>query len=225
MTLREEYKTFIKNKAQSIDEASLLWLKENILLINESISDKEIQIFNSRLISLINLIEKYNQKIPELNNLLNKAEQDVSNYLSGTVKDKYAHVYLLKLTYLTNIISKFFSKRIKNLINSHVFSKAKQYGDVKMNVLSEPGHNAEVIKNIFINNFNSIIHESNLMLKKFEKNEMPKIDVEKISSELLNLSFNEIQDLINVESIKMLTPGNIEQIPPETLESLPTSGV
>jgi len=216
MILREEYKNFIKNKEKTLDEAVLLWLKENVILINENISDKEIQIFNNRLAALSNLVNKFNNKIPELNNLLVQAEKDVSDYLSGSVKEKFAHVYLLRLTYLSNIISKFFSKRIKNLVSSHLFSAPKKHGDVKLNVLSEPGYNPETIKTMFVNNLNSIINESNIMLKKFEKNEMPKIDTNLIASELLNLSFNELQELIGLEPVKIMTPEKTNEPAQET---------
>lgn len=203
--LRKEYTERKLDKQKQIEEAALSWLKENVVFVNESIDPKTINLLVNKISRFEKTFGKHKEKIPALTDKLQDAENELQAYLTGSLSDNKASELLEKLGYLYNSISTFLNQSLKVLLKTPLFKGAKENPEVKLNVLDVPGNNAAIIRDAFVNALKPSVEDALLLKKLYRGKRVPLLDAKLIASQLLNLSYHELEELTGVEKIPMVS--------------------
>lgn len=124
--IRKAYTSHKEQQEKIIDEASKLWVENNVILITEKINRNNV----NRLISSITKFEEtfgpYRNSIPSLTTVLDGAEHQLQLVLTGKAGDKRSSDLLEYLSFVYNVFSSFFSKDLPILLKTKVFSGARR---------------------------------------------------------------------------------------------------
>jgi len=208
--LREE---FIKNKKEKeniVSEAAIDWLFTNVVIINEKLDRKSV----SRLIDSIQKFEStfgpYKEKIPSIAKHLEAAELDLQMIITGKVNSNKTSNSLKQLSYLYSTFSNFFTRDLPILLKTKIFQVAKE--KPKQPIDSLPSINQAGVKQDLILIRDALAHamspskeEKKLLGKIYSSSSLPKLNVGKIASELLSLTYNDLEKLTEIGKVPMAT--------------------
>lgn len=206
--LRKELNKYKETRDQYINEAAYAWAEKNIILINEKIDRKNVKRLSDAILKFDEKFGLYKDKIPALADQLEKAENNLQLVLTGRVDNSSASDMLQQLSYLYKTFSDFFGTDLPILLNTGIFSVAKQNPDVRLDSL-QPGegkssHDPKIIRDTFKHSIEPSKDELKLIRKIYRKRNIPLIDSLGIANQLLSLSYNELQNLTGVEKIPMV---------------------
>lgn len=218
--LREEYKKSKQQKDKMVTEAAKAWVVNNVILINEQINRRTVE----RLIKSISKFDEvfgpYKQKLPALASLLDAAEEGLERVVTGRANDKKASDQLQRLNFLHSSFSRFFNKDLPVLLNSPLFAAAKENPMARLDVLQPKGfvkHNPALIRDAFKHALEPSGEDLKLIRKIYRK-KVPLIDALALSNQMLQLSYNELEDLTKMGKVEMVAI-------PEQPEEMTTSPV
>jgi len=233
--LRDEYKKEKQRKDKIVTEAAYAWVENNIILINEKIDSRQVK----RLISSIGKFEEvfgpYKTKLPALGQQLDTAEQGLEKVVTGRANDKKASDMLKRLSFLFSSFSGFFSKDLPVLLDSHLFSAPKANPQVRLDVLQpkqgeryNPGAIRDALKHALEPSKDDL-----KLLRKIYRGKVPLVDAAALSAQMLQMSFNELEELTQMGKVPMVdteappaAPEEAEPAPPPVEEAeAPKEGV
>lgn len=215
--IRKAYTSHKEQQEKIIDEASKLWVENNVILITEKINRNNV----NRLISSITKFEEtfgpYRNSIPSLTTVLDGAEHQLQLVLTGKAGDKRSSDLLEYLSFVYNVFSSFFSKDLPILLKTKVFSGARENPDVRLDALSNRGINgvqtnfdADIAAKALAHGMTPSKEETKLVGRILRSKAMPKLDYKKISYELLGLTYNNLVELTSITKTPLVTtPGGV----------------
>jgi len=217
-SLRKEYSKSKKRNERIVSEAALRWLAENVIVINEKLDRKSV----TRLIGSIQKFEDtfgpYKDRIPSIGGHLDAAESGLQLVITGKSSDHKTSNMLKQLSYLYSSLSDFFTRDLPVLLKARIFKVAKEQPDQRINALPtvtpDGGkHDLIVIRDSLANAIRPSVAEKKLLGKIYRSTKLPKLDANKIATELLALSFGDLEELTNIGKVPMVaTPEEAEDV-------------
>jgi hypothetical protein len=208
--LREEFQNHKSQKASIVEDAAFRWVQDNVVVINEKINRTSI----NRLISSIDKFEEtfgpYKGRVPSIASILDGAEENLQQVLTGKAGDKRTSEMLEYLSYVYNVFSTFFSKDLPVILKTKIFKAASESPGTRLDSLtvSEDGgvnFSADVAQKALAHAVCPSPEEMKLIGKILKTKSMPKIDSKKIASELMSLSYEDLKDLTNMHKVPLVT--------------------
>lgn len=198
-----------------MEDAAYRWLEENVIYINEKINRNSV----NRLISSISKFEEtfgpYRDKIPSLTSVLEGAEDNLQQVLTGKASDKRAADLLEYLSFVYNVFSGFFAKDLPVVLKTRVFAIPRENPEVRLDSLSGgSGFDASIAAKTFSNALKPSNDEVKLLGKVLKSKALPKLDYNKVAMEMLGLSYNDLIDLTNVSRTPLVTTPTLEEEAP-----------
>lgn len=204
--LREEYKQQKQQKDKMVTEAAEAWVVDNVILINEQINRRTVD----RLIKSISKFDEvfgpYKEKLPALASMLDAAEEGLEKVVTGRANDKKASDQLQRLNYLHSSFSRFFTKDLPVLLNSPLFSAARENPMARLDVLQPKNgkrYNPASIRDAFKHALEPS-GEDLKFIRKIYRKKVPLVDAMAMANQMLQLSFNELQDLTGMGKVAMV---------------------
>jgi len=223
LNIRSAHKKHTEKKNTVTAEAAIKWVEENVVLINERIDRNTIENLTNKIVKFDETFGKYKDKIPSLAAKIQEAEAELEGVVTGKINEKKATDMLKKLSFMYSTFSSFFGKDLKTILMTPMFRGAKENADVKLNVLQAPAHNPESIRDAFVHALTPSRGDI-MLLKKIYRGDIPAIDSLSISTQMLNLSYSELQELTNVNKIPMMaTEEGMGSPPPAAPTPAPAS--
>ena len=212
LSLREEYTQKQQANQVMVEEAAYRWLEENVIYINEKINRNSV----NRLISSISKFEEtfgpYRDKIPSLTSVLEGAEDNLQQVLTGKASDKRASDLLEYLSFVYNVFSGFFAKDLPVVLKTRVFAIPRENPSVRLDSLSGgSGFDASIAAKTFSNALKPSDDEVKLLGKVLKSKALPKLDYNKVAMEMLGLSYNDLVELTNVSRTPLVTTPALEE--------------
>jgi len=212
LSLREEYNQKQQANQAMVEEAAYRWLEENVIYINEKINRNSV----NRLISSISKFEEtfgpYRDKIPSLTSVLEGAEDNLQQVLTGKASDKRASDLLEYLSFVYNVFSGFFAKDLPVVLKTRVFAIPRENPSVRLDSLSGgSGFDASIAAKTFSNALKPSDEEVKLLGKVLKSKALPKLDYNKVAMEMLGLSYNDLVELTNVSRTPLVTTPALEE--------------
>ena len=203
-TIREEYKQSKKQEQEIVTEAAMKWLDNNVVVLSEKIDRNGIKKFVRQVERFEDLFGPYASKLPTISNILDGAEVNLQDVLTGRKSDKRISDTMQYVSYAYNALSDFFSKDLPLLLRTKTFNKARENAEVRLDALSGAGFDANTAQRVFSTAITPSKDEMALIGRIVKKKHIPNIDAKRISSELLSLTFNELQDLTNIGKVPLV---------------------
>ena len=223
LKIREEYKKHQKASETLISEAAVKWVEENVFLINEKLTYKQIEALQNKFIKFDDVFGKVKDKLPALAQLIGSAEDELNAVTAGRSSEVSADDMLKRMGYIYNTLSIFFSKDMKALLNAPMLRGAKENPDVKLNVLQAPKHDPSMIRDAFVDRLNPSKNQIKLLNKIYRGN-LPQLDTTAIATQMLNLSYNELVELTRVGKVPMVTTSDLTTAAPAAPSMPPAVG-
>lgn len=214
MELRKELNKEKQIKEKAVDDAAYKWVESNIVLINEQIDRRTVKRLIDSISKFDEVFGQYKAKLPALGAQIDAAEEGLEKVITGRANDKKAGDMLKRLGYLYNTFSRFFSKDLPILLNSHLFFAAKKNPDVRLDVLqpkSGERYNPAAIRDSLRHSLEPSKDDMKF-LRKIYKKKIPLVDSLALSNQLLQMSYNELQNLTNIGSVPIM---DVEEKPEE----------
>ena len=216
--LREEYRKEQKLKTEIVGNAAISWVENNVVLINEKINRNAV----NRLINSIQKFESafgpYKSRIPAIASILDGAEENLQNVITGRAGDQRAADMLEYLSYVYNAFSTFFSKDLPILLKTKTFKVPRENKNVRLDSISDPDNQfkAEIVQKAFAHGIKPTKNELKLIGKILKSKNMPKLNAEQIAKELLSLSYTDLEGLTEVGKVPLVaTPSDSNPEPKE----------
>ena len=205
MTLREEYKQHKQIQESIVDHYSFEWLKDNVVVINEQIDRDTVQKLIDSIAKFDEKFGAFKDKIPAIAVMLNSAEDDLQNVITGRASDKKASQLLKKLTFLYRFFSTFFAKDLPILLKTPTFSVPKEFPSMRLDVLQapagkkyDPTYVRDAIKNALTPSRSEI-----KLLTKLYNGKIPVVNAMEIAQQMLALTFHDLEELAGIEKVPM----------------------
>lgn len=208
--LRNELNKIKAEKEKYVSEAAIKWVEQNVILINEKLNRKGVKRLSDTIVKFDQDFGPFKTKIPAIASQLEDAENKLQLVVTGRANEQKASDMLKQLSYLYKVFSEFFSTDLPILLNTSIFAAAKQNPDVRLDSLQpEEGFRFDpaIIRETFKNALEPSTEEMKLARKIYSNRSIPNIDSKNISAQLLALSFNELQNLTNIEKIPAISTG------------------
>lgn len=205
-TIRREFARKKKIEEKIIEEAARAWLRSNVVFINEKIDRRSVD----RLIDSIQKFEDkfgpYRDSLPEVSNIIDRAEGDLQNIIMGKISDQRAGDVLEYLSFIYSALSSFFSKDLPVLLKANMFRAAKSNPSTPMKDIENEGFDIKVIKKSLANAVEPSAEEKKmlrgLMKRKYD------INSKAISEDLVKLSYDELVELTAIEKTPIVSIGD-----------------
>jgi hypothetical protein len=208
--LREELKKRLYEKDAVITEAAFMWFEKNVVLVNEQLDRRTVKRIIDSISKFDSIFGKYKSKIPAIGDLVTAAEDELQNVLVGKSSERSASNMLKKLSYYYSTFSNFFNSDLPVLLSSHLFSAPKENPDVKINVL-QPKDGMRYDPLMILNSIKHALtpnKEEAALMKKIYKKNLPLIDANSAANQMLQLSYNELNELASIGKIPIMAiPG------------------
>lgn len=216
-TLREEYKKHKTHQADVIDEAAVEWAKQNIVLISEKMNRMSINRLTNSITRFDEKFGKFSEKLPALQDVLDKAETGLQLVLTGKTSESRASDMLRHLSLVYNLLSEFFAGDLPTLLKTHLFRSARENPDVRLDSITGAGYNPKDIVLAFVNALRPSKDEIKLLGKVYKNVPLPNLRAEETAKQLLGMSYNELMELTSVGKVPMVTtPDQVaDQVVPE----------
>jgi hypothetical protein len=216
MKLREEFNKQKKREDEMASEAAVAWLDKNVVIINEEMNRKTVK----RLISQITKFDKvfgpYKNKIPALASTIGMAEDGLEKVITGRANDKKASDMLAQLSFLYSTFSKFFKEDLPVVLSSHLFLAPKENPEVRLDVLQPKTgtrYDATSVRDAIKHALVPSKDNQKMLNKVYKKKNIPLIDANAIASQMLQLSYNELEELGKVSEVPMMAIAEPEAAP------------
>ena len=216
-TLRQELEIKKQQDEQKINEAAEKWVGNNIVVIHEKIDRRIIKSLTDKIVKFDQLFADYKNQLPSIAAQIEAVEEELQRVVTGRVNDKKAANLLKQLGYLYNSFSSFFTADLPVILMTPMMRAAKNQPEVKINVLDAPGHKAYIIRDAFKNAMLPSKEEASL-LKKIYRGSQPLINATAVANEMLNLSFNELEQLTNIGKVPMIDTAKLKTPAEEEVE-------
>jgi hypothetical protein len=205
--LRNEFNKKKEERQKYINEAAYKWVESNVILINERIDRKTVKRLSDSIVKFDEKFGPFKDKIPALSAHLDAAEHNLQLVVTGKVNDKKASDMLKQLNYLYREFSEFFNVDLPILLNTNIFASAKQNPDVRLDSIQPTEgtkHDPAVIRDAIQHALNPTKDEIKLSRKIYSSKNIVEVDSKAIATQLLALSFNELQNLTGIEKVPMV---------------------
>lgn len=225
--LREEYNKNKKKRDKLVTEAAHAWFSENVILINEQIDRRTVQRLIDSITKFDDAFGPFKDKIPALASQLDTAEAGLEKVITGKANEKKASELLQRLNFIQSSLSRFFSKDLPILLRSHLFSTAKDNGAVRLDVLqpkSGQRYNPTAVRDALKHALEPSKDDMKF-LRKIYRSKVPLIDAGAISSQMLQLSYNELEQLSSMGAVPMVVTPEPAPNPEQELEGAPKEAV
>lgn len=213
-------KELIKEKARKdkvITKAAYKWVENNIILIDEKIDRRTVKRLSDAIIKFDQAFGPYKDKIPALAGNIDRAEEGLDKVLTGRANDKKAGDMLARMSFLYSTLSSFFSRDLPIILNTPMFTVPKLNSDVRLDTLqniSGASYNSTAIRDAFAHALSPDKDEQRLLNKIYRKKNTPLLDINAIASQMLGLTYDELQDLAGIEKVPMVAVPEPEETPP-----------
>lgn len=223
--LRKEYTKHKEDHDRIIDEAALRWLEDNVIIVTEKINRHAV----NRLVSSITKFEEtfgpYKARVPSIAVVLDGAESNLQTVLTGKAGDKRTAEMLEYLSFVYNVFSSFFSKDLPVILGTKVFAAARENPTVRLDSLvmrggTETGFNADTALKTLAHALSPSPEETKLIGRILRSKAMPKLDYKRVASELMGLTYSDLEELTNVSKTPIITTPTEEQIQTEARNRL-----
>jgi len=211
--LREELNHNKARQANMTNEAAMAWLDKNVVIINEQIDRKTVKRLIGQITKFDQAFGQFKTKIPTLSALIDAAEDGLQKVITGRANDKKASDMLARLSFLYSTFSRFFKEDLPILLSSHMFVAPKENPEVRLDVLqpkSGAKYDPGAIKDAIRHALTPSKEDSKLIRKIYKKKNVPLIDANAIAGQMLQLSFNELEALGQMDKIPMIAMADAE---------------
>lgn len=212
--IRKDYNKLRSVKDRQIDEAARMWLSNNVIFISEKIDRKSID-------RLINSIQKFDNKfgayrnlIPSITSVINQAEEDLQNIITGKSEGQRAGEILGYLSSIYNCYSNFFSKDLPVLTKTKLFRVAMENSDTPMNRITDDGFDIKPIKKAIAHAVEPTAEEKKLLKGLLKRKYI--VDANAVADDLVNLSFNDLRNLMEIDKVPIVSTVNESVVLKET---------
>jgi len=220
--LRKEYLRSKDRKTEILDEAAIAWVEKNIILINERLNRATISRLTNSITRFDEKFGPFSEKLPAIQDVLNKAETGLQLVLTGKTSDSRASDMLRHLSLVYSLLSDFFSGDLPTLLRTPMFKVAKENPEVRLDSISGAGWDPKVIVAAFAQALRPSKDEMKMMGRVYKNIPLPNLNVDEAANQLLGLSFKDIENLSSVGKVPMVAvPG---QMKPESTPMSALSG-
>jgi len=220
-TLREEYNKHKQEKAKNLQEASISWLMENAIILNEGFNRESLQRLQASISKFETSFAPFAAMLPHIRASLDEAIELLNRITMGdkiTRKDGRIRVtkdeaeslqdpasYMVKYTSLLyNNLSRFFNKDLKILLELPIFKMARENPDTPIKNLTDAPKIERAIHNAL-----EPSPELNTLLKRMYRSmELPDLKYSIISDQMLNLTASQLMQLTNIEKVPLVVTPN-----------------
>lgn len=202
--IRKEYSEYKHFKEDIFKEAAELWTEENVILINERLNRNAIYRLNSAIQRFDSKFGPYRDKLPAIADILTNAENGLHLVITGKIGSRSAAQMLQRMSIMYNILSNFFGSDLKALLKTPSFRVALTNPDIKLNEISEQGHDLKAIRRTLASALKPSEEERTLFRRAYKSFDMPTLDWNMAAKQLCCLTCNELQDLAGIEKVPMV---------------------
>lgn len=203
--LRAELNDAKAKDKQVINEAALKWVDSNVILIHEKMNRRAVQKLIDEISKFDTKFGPFKKKLPVIDAMLANAENGLTLVLTGKTSDKRAGEMLEQMSFIYNNLSTLFSKDIPLLLQTPILRAARENPEVRLDSINVPGFSPETVRTAFINAIIPSKEEDKLIRRILKSSKVPHIEAATIANELLGLSYNDLQELSNIEKVSMAT--------------------
>lgn len=207
-SLREEYLKSKTRKEKIVSEAAFKWVVKNVILINEKIDRSTVSRLIDKIQSFEDTFGKFADRLPTIAQYLSAAEDGLQQVITGKANDKKAANMLKKLTILYYTFSEFFSRDLPILLRTKLFDAAKEQPDVRLDMLRNRngvGYDPYTVRDALANALKPTKEEKKLLSKIYRSSLLPKLNVDEIASQLMTLTYGELEELTQVGRVPLAT--------------------
>ena len=202
--LRQELKNKKAKEEKLLNEAAYAWVEDNIFLITEKLNRAAVTKLTNSIVRFDEKFGPFKEKLPEIQKIIDDAEVGLQLVLTGKTSESRATDMLRKLSMVYTMLSDFFGSDLPALLKTPIFKAAKENPTMRLDSISDPSHDPNIISATFANALRPSKDELKLMGKVYKSVPMPSLKAEVIAKQLLGMSFQDLMQISSVERIPMV---------------------
>ena len=204
LDLRKELEQKKKSVQERLDEASELWVKDNIVLISEKLNRSAVTKLTNSILKFDEKFGPFKSKLPEVQDIIDNAETGLQLVLTGKTSESRATDMLRKLSMIYTMLSDFFSSDLPALLRTPLFRAAKANANMRLDSITDPSHNPKAINSAFANALRPSKEEMKLLGKIYKNIAMPNLRADSIAKQLLTMTFAELSEISTMDKVPMM---------------------